>query len=73
MQAGTLCSRSGKYFLPDGEDAKKTAFFTSKYIKKANAVALPPDPYRFSLSDAHCCRSCKKIIIAYDGANGIYD
>ena len=69
MESGTLRSRGSNYFLPDGEKPSKVAFYTEKYLNKANAISLPPSPYETSLHVewpvAYCCRDCRKIIIAY--------
>ncbi len=70
LESGTLRSRGGNYFLPEGVSPCKISFYTEKFIRKANAVALPPSPYDVSAQPewpaAHCCRSCKKIIIDYE-------
>lgn len=71
MEKGTLHSRGGNYFLPDGKKESKIVFYTKHYIEKAGAIALPPDPYG-GLFDpvewptAYCCRECKKIVIEYE-------
>lgn len=69
LEKGTLRSRGGNYFLPDGQKDAKIAFYTQKHLEKANAIGLPPDPYSFNSSVewpiAYCFRDCKRIIIEY--------
>lgn len=68
MEEGTFRSRGCNFFLPKG---KRAAFYTKRCMEKANAVMLPPSPYKMALSSlqwprAYCCRSCRKIIIEYE-------
>ena len=68
MEDGTLRSRGGNYFLPSGEKASKIAFYTEKYLEKARAIPLPPDPYEWTFTEwpaARCCRSCRKLVIDF--------
>ena len=62
---GTLRSRGGNYFLPDGE--KIPLLYTEHEMQKRNAVYLPP--YQFAVPaeypTAYLCRACSKIIIEY--------
>ena len=70
LEKGTLQSRGGNYFLPDGQPPSRISFYTSGYLAKVNAIALPPDPYG-GLLDAPqwpqgcVCRKCRKIILTY--------
>jgi len=65
MTKGTLRSRGGDYFLPDGEKVPK--LYTAKSMTKCNAIPLRP--YFFNMSAvvdkpvAYACRDCQKIII----------
>jgi hypothetical protein len=67
MEEGTLRSRGGNYFLPDGQ--KEPWLYREKSFDRVNAVALPPSPYTMSFQPewpkAYCCRECHKIIIDY--------
>lgn len=63
METGTLRSRGGVFFLPDGENLPK--LYTAKEMKKHRAIPFPP-----FLSDAFVeypnacvCRECKKLIM----------
>lgn len=65
MDKGELRSKSGVYFLPDGE--KTPLLYTEREMKKRNAVYLPPYMTAISVKypTAHTCRSCSKIVIDY--------
>ena len=65
MDKGTLRSKGGVYFLPDGE--KVPLLYTEREMKKRNAVYLPPymTAYPPEHPAAHICRSCSKIVIDY--------
>ena len=70
LEKGTLRSNGSNYFLPEGKKPCKIRFYTQSYIEKANAIALPPDPYgglfdEVIFPEAHACRNCKKIVISY--------
>ena len=67
MIKGTVRHNGCSYFLPDGE--KRPAFYTAAALKKRNAVALGPNPYRLDYNDwpeAYICEECKKIILPYN-------
>lgn len=66
LEKGSFRSKGGNYFLPEVE--KMPLFFTSKYLKKVNAVFLPPDVWEFwpRNPEAFLCRNCRKIIIPYE-------
>ena len=71
LEKGTLHSRGGNYFLPDGQMPSKTAFYTQAYLAKANAIPLPPNPYGGLLEKPEwpqgwVCRKCHKIILSYE-------
>ena len=71
LEQGTLRSRGSNYFLPDGKKSCKIQFYTYSYLEKANAIALPPDPYAGLFEKpvwpkACACRNCQKIIICYE-------
>ena len=68
MEKGTLHSRGGNYFLPDGESASGISFPAKQYFKKSRAISLPPGPWELSPTwpVAYCCRSCQKLIIEYE-------
>ena len=68
MTKGTLHSRGGNYFLPDGE--KRPLAYSEKAMNKRGAGMLPPDflaplsaPLEFPA--AYLCPDCRKIIIEY--------
>jgi len=65
MEKGTLQSRGGVFFLPDGESLPK--LYTDKEMSKHNAIYLPP--YMLSAKAKHptayICKSCSKIVIDY--------
>ena len=66
LEKGTLRSRGGNYFLPDGE--KVPAWFGEKSMARKGAILLPPDPLaaRPQWPEAFACRACKKIILSYE-------
>lgn len=67
LEQGSLRSRGGNYFLPDGEKLPLT--YSAHSMRKRGAIPLPPsslDPIGArEWPDALVCRSCKKIIISY--------
>ena len=71
LEPGTFRSGGGgNYFLPEGEKPTRMRFYTYDYIRRVNAIALPPDPYggvfeKPEWPKAQACRNCKKIIISY--------
>ena len=70
LEKGVLRSKGANYFLPDGQKPSKIKFYTNDYLSRANAIALPPDPYgglfeKPEWPEAHACRKCHKIIISY--------
>lgn len=71
LEKGTLHSNGGNYFLPDGQAPSKVKFYTYSYLTKANAIALPPDPYgglfeKPQWPQGCVCRKCRKIILTYE-------
>ena len=56
LEKGTLHSRGGEYFLPDG--AKLPAWFTRESMEKVGAVGLAWNPAltRREWPEAYCCR-----------------
>lgn len=66
MECGTLRSRGGIFFLPDGEASP--LFYTDKAMAKHNAVKLPPNlPFPgVEFPVAYACRACSKLLIEYD-------
>lgn len=67
IEKGTLRSRGGNYFLPEGE--KTPALYTEKAMNMKSAVMLPPDSLSLGTPkwpDAYLCRNCKLIIIPYE-------
>lgn len=71
MEKGTLHSRGGNYFLPDGESSPISTLPGKRYFQKSNAISLPPGLWELSPTwpVAYCCRDCKKIIIEYQQDN----
>ena len=68
MTKGTLRSKGGNYFLPEGE--RNPFSYSQKALEKRRGVMLPPDPYRGALEttdwpEAYNCRKCRKIFISY--------
>ena len=65
MEKGTLHSRGGVFFLPDGE--KLPMLYTEQQMQKHNAVYLPPHQLgpQKEYPTAYLCRTCSKIIIEY--------
>lgn len=68
LERGTLRSRGGEYFLPDGE--KQPAWFTRKSMEQAGAVALTRNPAltHQGWPTAYCCRQCRKLIVPFPEA-----
>ena len=56
LEKGTLHSRGGEYFLPDG--AKLPAWFTRENMEKVGAVGLTWNPAltQREWPEAYCCR-----------------
>ena len=68
MEHGTLRSRGGNYFLPDGKRPSRISFYTRSFLERQGAIPLPPDPYAIGPAEwpsAWCCRSCRKLILSY--------
>ena len=63
LEKGTLHSRGGEYFLPDG--AKLPAWFTRESMEKIGAVGLAWNPAltRREWPEAYCCRPCRRLIV----------
>lgn len=65
LEKGTLHSRGGEYFLPDG--AKLPAWFTRESMEKVGAVGLAWNPAltRREWPEAYCCRPCRRLIVPF--------
>lgn len=64
MEPGTLYSRGGTFFLPDGESFPK--LYTKSSMDKKRAVILgqhSPVFGQIAPAQAHICRHCKRIIL----------
>lgn len=64
MEPGTLCSRGGTFFLPDGESLP--GLYTKSSMEKKRAVLLgqhSPVLGQIAPAQAHICRHCKRIIL----------
>ena len=65
LEKGSLRSRGGEYFLPDG--AKQPTWFTRESMEQARAVRLAWNPvltYQ-EWPEAYCCRQCRKLIVPF--------
>lgn len=68
LEKGTLRSNGGQYFLPEGQRPCRIRYYTKRYIEKADAIGLPPDPWTSdgtNWPEAYACRNCRKIVISY--------
>ena len=65
LEKGTLHSRGGEYFLPDG--AKLPAWFTRESMEKVGAVGLAWNPAltQREWPEAYCCRPCRRLIVPF--------
>ena len=65
LEKGTLHSRGGEFFLPDG--AKLPAWFTRESMEKVVAVGLAWNPAltRREWPEAYCCRPCRRLIVPF--------
>ena len=65
LEKGTLHSRGGEYFLPEG--AKLPALFKRESMEKIGAVGLAWNPAltRREWPEAYCCRPCRRLIVPF--------
>ena len=64
LEKGTLHSRGGEYFLPDG--AKLPAWFTRESMEKVGAVGLAWNPALTRREwPEDCCRPCRRLIVPF--------
>lgn len=67
MESGTLCSRGGTFFLPDGESLPN--LYTKSSMDKKRAIILgqhSPVLGQIAPVQALICRNCKKIILSFN-------
>ncbi len=66
MEKGTIRSRGGVYFLPDGETMPK--LYSEREMSKHRAISLPPYLLQTipEFPTAYACRECAKMIVDLD-------